>query len=45
MPLNQQTKKGIIVLGRLFDADYHEEIVLFFTMEVKKIICGVEENL
>jgi hypothetical protein len=41
IPLNQQARKGITVLGGVIDPDYHEEIG--FTMEVSQIMSGMKE--
>ena len=43
MPLNQQAKKGITLLGEMMDPDYHEEIGLPFHNEVRRILSGVQE--
>jgi hypothetical protein len=43
MPLNQQAKKGITVLGGVIDPDYHGEIGLPLHNGGKKILSGVQE--
>jgi dUTPase len=43
MPLNQQAKKRITVLGGVIDPDYHGEIGSTTTMKVKGIMSGVQE--
>ena len=45
MPVSQQAKKGIRVLGRVIDSDYHGEIGLFLHNRGKKIASGVQEIL
>ena len=40
MPLNQQTKKGITVLGGVIDPDYHGEIGL---PPLQRTMSGVQE--
>lgn len=45
MPLSPQAKKGIRVLERVIDSDYHGEIGLLLHDRGKKIVSGVQEVL
>lgn len=41
MPLNEQAKKGVIVLARVIDPYYHGDMGLLVTMDVKKSTSGI----
>lgn len=40
-PLNQQTKRGVMVLGAVTDPDYQGEVELLFHMEIRKSMPGM----